>query len=41
MFRFTQEPLSGSHDQRLDKITSLVQLFMSVQTSVLWRHMPP
>ena len=31
MFRFTQEPSSGSHNRRLAKITSLVQLCMSVQ----------
>ena len=41
MFRFTQEPSSGSHNQSLAKITSLVQLCVSVRTlSVLWRHMP-
>jgi len=39
MSRFTQEPLSGSHNQCLAKITSLVRLCVSVQTvSVLWRH---
>ena len=39
MFRFKQEPSSGSYNQSLVKITSLVQLYMSVQTlSVLWRH---
>jgi len=39
MFRFTQEPSSGSYNQCLAKITSLVQLCVSVQTlSVLWRH---
>ena len=41
MFRFTQEPSSGSYDQCLVKIKSLVQLCMSVQTlSVLWGHIP-
>ena len=41
MFRFTQEPSSGSYDQCLAKITSLVQLYLSVQTlSVLWQHIP-
>jgi len=39
MFQLTQEPSSGSYIQRLAKITSLVQLCMSVQTlSLLWRH---
>jgi len=39
MFRFTQEPSSGSYNQRLAKITSLVQHCLSVQTlSVSWRH---
>jgi hypothetical protein len=39
MFRFTQEPSSGSYNQRLAKITILVQQCVSVQTlSVLWRH---
>ena len=39
MFRFTQEPSPGSCNQCLAKITSLVRLCMSVQTSsVLWRH---
>jgi len=38
MFRFTQEPSSGSYNHSLVKIKSLVQLFVSVQTlSVLWR----
>ena len=32
MFRFTQEPSSGSHNQCLAKITCLVQLSVSVQT---------
>jgi len=42
MFRFTQEPPSGSYNQSLAKITSLIQLCVSVQTlSVLWRHMLP
>jgi len=41
MFRFTQEPSSGSYNKNLGKITSLVQLCVSVQTlSVLWRHIP-
>jgi len=39
MFRFTQEPSSGSYNQYVAKITSLVQLCVSVQTlSVLWGH---
>ena len=39
MFRFTQEPTSGSHNLYLAKITSFVQLCVSVQTSsVFWRH---
>ena len=39
MFRFTQEPSSGSYNQCLAKITSLVQKCVSVQTfSELWRH---
>ena len=39
MFPFTQEPSSGSYDQYLAKITSLVQLLVSVRTlSVLWLH---
>ena len=40
MFRFTQEPSSGSYNQCLVKITSLVQQCVSVQTlSVLrWRQ---
>jgi len=39
MFRFMQEPSSGSHNQCLAKITSSVQQRTSVQTlSVLWRH---
>jgi len=42
MFRFKQEPSSGSYKQRLAKVTSLVQQCVSVQTlSVLWPHMPP
>ena len=32
MFQFTQEPSSGSYNQCLPKITSLVQLCVSVQT---------
>jgi len=41
MFRFTQEPSSGSYNQCLAKIKSLVQRCMSVRTlSVLQRHMP-
>jgi len=32
MFRFTQEPSSGSYKQCLAKITSLVQQCESVQT---------
>jgi len=40
MFRFKEEPSSGSYNQSLAKTTSLVQLCVSVQTfSVLWRHM--
>ena len=39
MFRFTQEPSSGSYKQSLAKLTSLVQLCESVQTlSVVWRY---
>jgi len=39
MFRFTQEPSSGSYNQSLVKITSLVQLCVSVETwSELWLH---
>jgi len=39
MFWFMQEPSSGSYNQSLTKITSLVQLCVSVQTlSVLWQH---
>jgi len=38
MFRFTQEPSSGSYIQCLANITSLVQPCLSVQTSGLWRH---
>jgi len=39
MFRFTQKQSSGSYNQCLAKITSLVQQCVSVQTlSVLWRH---
>ena len=39
MFRFMREPSSVSYNQRLDKITSLVQLCVLVQTlSVLWWH---
>jgi len=39
MFRFKQEPSSGSYNQSLAKITSLVQLCVSVETlSVLWVH---
>jgi len=35
MFRFTQEPSSGNHDQCLAKITRLVQLCV---LTVLGRH---
>jgi hypothetical protein len=38
MFRFTQEPSSGSRDQYSAKITNLVQLYVWVQTSLLWLH---
>jgi len=31
MFRFTQEPSSGSYSQRLAKMTGLVQLCVLVQ----------
>ena len=42
MFRFTQEPSSGSQSQCLAKITGLVPLCLSVCVlPVLWRHMPP
>ena len=35
MFRFTQEPSSGSYNQCLAKITSLVHQYVSVQTLYL------
>ena len=39
MFRFTQEPSSGSYNQCLAKITNLAQQCLSVQTlSLLWRQ---
>ena len=41
MFRFTRKPSSGSHSQRLAKITHLVHANteMAVQaSSVLWLH---
>jgi len=39
MFSFTLDTLSGSHNQCLAKITSLVQLCVPVQIlSVLWWH---
>ena len=39
MFRLTQKPSSVSYNQSFAKITSLVQLCLSVQMlSVLWRH---
>jgi len=38
MFRFTQEPSSGSYNQSLAKITSLVQQCVSVQTLSVLRH---
>jgi hypothetical protein len=42
MFRFKQEPSSGSHSQWLAKITYLVQLCVQEQTLlVLWRHIMP
>jgi len=42
MFRFTQEPSSGSQTQCLAKITVMVTLCSSIWTlSVLWRNMPP
>ena len=42
MFRFTQEPSSGSQSQCLAKITGMVPLCLSMWTlSVLWRHMLP
>jgi len=41
MFRFTQEPSSGSQSQCLAKLTGMVPLCLSIWTlSVLWRHMP-
>ena len=41
MFRFTQEPSSGSKCQYLAKITNMVLRGLSIRTgSVLWRHMP-
>ena len=42
MFRFTQEPSSGSKCQYLAKITDMVRRCLSIRTwSVLWRYMPP
>jgi len=41
MFRFTQEPSSGSQSQCLAKITSMVPLCLSIERCLLWRHMPP
>ena len=41
MFRFTQEPSSGSQSQCLTKITGMVPLCLSIWAlSVLWRHIP-
>jgi len=40
MFRFTQEPSTGSQSQCLAKITGMVPLCLLIWTlSVLWRHM--
>jgi len=42
VFRFTQEPSSGSQSQSRAKITRMVPLCLSIWAlSVLWRHMPP
>ena len=38
MFRFTQEPSSGSYNQCLAKITSLVQQYVSLQTLLVLRQ---
>jgi len=39
MFRFTQEPSSGSHSQYLAKLTGMVPLCLSMcALPVLWRH---
>jgi len=39
MFRFTQEPSSGSQSQCLAKITGIVPLCLSIcALSVFWRH---
>jgi hypothetical protein len=40
MFRFTQEPSSGSHSKYLAKITHLVhcEYMEVVQMSVFWLH---
>jgi len=39
MFRFTQEPSSGSKRQNIAKITDMVRRCLSVRMwSVLWRH---
>ena len=39
MFRFTQEPSSGSQSQCLAKITGMVPLYLSIfALSVFWRH---
>jgi len=41
MFRFTQEPSSGSQSQCLADITGMVPLCLSIWAlSVLWRHIP-
>jgi len=41
MFRFTQEPSSGSNSQCVTKITGMVPLHLLVCVlSVLWRHIP-
>ena len=41
MFRFTQEPSSGSQSQCLAKITGMVPMCMSIRAlPVLWRHIP-
>ena len=41
MFRFMQEPSSGSQSQCLAKITGVIPLCLSIcALLVLWRHIP-
>jgi len=41
MFRFTQEPSSGSLCQYLAKITGMVPLYLLIcALPLLWRHIP-